>query len=144
MFDPEFARVFVGGREGQRVALRVREECRVEVAAELPFLAKFRPFLEVFGFELVTVSPLAILEDRIACVKVHLRRAGYQAHHLIQVRHQLFGSPSASGIVACCLNAAGEGLAGVGVEASNVIALPAMQRDGNIFQLRDRRVSVNT
>ena len=112
----------------------MREEGRVEIAAEASFLTEADPLREVLRFQLVAVRPLAVLEDRVACVQVHLRPSGDQGKHLVEVGHQFFRRPRSAGIVAGGLDAAGEGLARIGIEASHVVSLPAMQRDRDVFQ----------
>ena len=145
MLDPEAAGLLIGRGQGQRVALGVREEGGVEVAAQAALLAEIHPLLEVLGLDLVTIHPAAVLliEDGVAGMEVHLLGAGAQLHHHVQVGHQLFGGAGAAGIVAGGLDAAGQGRVGVAIKAAHVVALPAVQAHGRLAELFHGSVHVH-
>ena len=100
----------------------------------------------MLGLQLVPVHPAAVLlvEDRVAGVEVQLGPAGDQPQHHVDVRHQLLRRPGPAGIVAGGLNAAGQGLAGVRVKATDVVSLPAVERNRNTRQSVNNRFCINT
>ncbi len=91
----------------------------------------------MLGLQLVTIHPAAVflVKNGVGRVQVHLLHAGAQLQYQINVRHQLFGGTGTARIVARGLNAAGQGLVGIGVKAAHVVALPAMQTQGRMAQL---------
>ena len=131
MLHPEAAGVLVGAGQRQRVALGMAEKGGVEVRAKAARLAEFHPPGKVAGFQLVPVRPVAVLKDGVAGVQVDFLGAGAELQHLVDVGHQLLRCTGAAGVVAGGLDAAGQRLAGVGVKAAHVIALPAVQADGD-------------
>ena len=145
MLDPEAAGLLVGAGEGQGVALVMGEEGGVEVAAQTPLFAELHPLFKVFGLQLVPVRPAAVVlvKNGVAGVQVHLGLAGDQRQHLIQVVHQLLGGAGPSGVIAGGLDAAGEGLGGVAVKAADVVPLPAVQADRDLFQGLDGGLGVH-
>lgn len=134
MVDPEAARLLVGGGQGQRVAFGVGEKGGVEVAAQAPRLAELHPGGEVLGLQRVPAGPLSGPEDGVAGVEVQLFQAGAQLQHHVQVGHQLLGGAGPAGVIPRGLDAAGEGGAGVGVEAPHVVPLPAVEGHGDGVQ----------
>ena len=143
VLDPELARLLVRRGKRQRVALGVGEEGGVEVAAQAPRLAEVHPLLKMLRLEPVAVRPLALVEDRVAGVQVQLRPAGDEGQHLVEVGHQLLGRAGAAGVVAGGLDAAGQRRVGIGVEAAHIVALPAVEGDGDGLQPLDRGVRVH-
>ena len=125
--NPEAAGFLVRAGERQRVAHGVGEVGRIEIRAQPARLAEIHPLAEVLGFELVAVNPRVFLvEDGVGGVEVDFLRAGAEGEDNVDVRHQLFGGTGATGVIAGGLDAAGQGLIGVGVEATDVVALPAV------------------
>ena len=119
------------------------EEGRIEVTAQASFLAEVHPFFEMFGFQLVPVCPAAILKDGIGCMKIHFLGARAQLQYHVQVSHQFLGGSGTARIVAGGLDAAGEGLGGVGVEAPDIVSLPAVQGNGDVLQFGDGSIGIN-
>ena len=141
MLHPEPTGLLIGAGECQRIALGMREEGGVKIRAETVLFAELHPRGEVPRLQFVPAYPFTGGKNGVACVEVQLFCAG-ALQHLFDVRHQLPECPCPAGIAAGGLDAAGEGLGGVGVEATHIIALPAVQRDRGGFQLRNRRLSV--
>ena len=116
------------GRQG------VGEIGRVEVHADPPGLRPVDPVLEVLGLERVALDlPAAGLG--IAGVEVQAMRAGQERQRLVQIGSELVGRAGLAGIMAGDRQAAPELLARI-LEAADVVALPAMERD------RDRSTAV--
>ena len=107
------------------------------------FLAELDPLCKVLGLQLVPVRPLAVLEDGVAGVEVHLGGAWDQLQRLVQIGHQFLRRPGTARVVAGGLDAAGQGLTGVGVEAPHVVPLPAVQADGHGLEPRYGRFRVH-
>ena len=95
-------------------------------------------------FQLIPIHPLAVLKNGIAGVKIQLLGAGAELQHHVQIGHQLLRGSGPARIVGGGLDASGEGLGGVGIETTNVVALPAVQRNGNILQLCDGGIGIDT
>ena len=92
MVNPEFANFLVGRGQSQTVGLGMGEEGGIEVAAQAPLLAEVHLFLEMLGFQLVPIRPLAVLENGIAGMEVYFLGAGAQLQHHVQIGHQFLGS----------------------------------------------------
>ena len=144
MVDPELADLGIRRGQGQAVGFGMGEEGGVEVTAQTSFLAEVHPLSKVLRLQLVPVYPVAILKNGIAGVEVHLLGAGAQLQHHVQVSHQLFGSSGAAGIIAGGLDATSERLGGIGIEATDIVALPAVQRNGNVLEFCNRSISIDT
>ena len=141
--NPEAAGLFVRAGESQRVALGVGEVRRIEIRAQPARFAEIHPLAEVLRFELVAVNPRVFLvEDGVGGVEVDFLRAGAEGENNVDVRHQLFGGTGAAGVIAGGLDAAGQGLIGVGVETANVVALPAVEGNRHGFEARDGSVGI--
>ena len=113
----------------------MREERGVKIYTHASFLCKFYPFFEVLRFYFVSVDKFARFKYRIAGVKIEFFLPGTERHCLIHISHKLLGSFCLSGIIARCLYSARERT--VVVEARNVVALPAVKRNGNGFKFCD-------
>ena len=144
--NPEAAGLLIGGGQGEGVALGVGEEGGVEVAAQAPRPAEVHPLLEVLGLQPVPVHPAAVfvVKDGVAGVEIELLHAGAQLEDQVDVGHQFLGSAGPAGVVAGGLDAAGEGLGGVGVKAADVVALPAVEGDGSLHQALHGLLGVHT
>ena len=143
MLDPESADLLVGRGQGQTIGLGMGEEGGVEVTAKTPLLAEVHPFGKMLRLQLVPVCPLAVLENGVAGVEVHLLGAGTQLQYHVQIGHQFLRGSGPAGVVAGGLDTAGQGLGGIGVEAPDIVTLPAVQGNGNGFQFGNCRVGVD-
>ena len=143
MVDPELTNLRIGRRQRQAVCLGVGEEGGVKVAAQAALLAEVHPFFKVLGLQLVAVCPLTLFKNGVGGVEIHLLGAGAKLQHQIQIGHQLFRGSCLSGIVAGGLNAAGEGLGGIGIKATNIVTLPAVQRNRNTLQFFDGSIGIH-
>ena len=143
MLNPELAGVRIRGRECQRVAFGMGEECRIEICAKVMLFAELHPRRKMLRLQLVAVYPLVGRKNSIAGMKIELFCAGAELQHFLDIRHQLLRRAGAAGITAGRLNAAGQGLHGVGVKTAHVIALPAVQRNRHGFQLIQRRFGIH-
>ena len=132
MFYPEFPSLFVGAGKGQRVALGVGEKGGVEVCTQPSCLAEIYPFFEVLRLQFVPVHPWVFLvKNGVGGMEIDLFGAGAEGQHLVHVGHQFLRGAGTAGVVAGGLDAAGQGLGGVGIKAPDVISLPAVQGDGH-------------
>ena len=132
VFYPEFPGLLVGAGKGQRIALGVGEKGGVEVCAQPSCLAEIHPFFEVLRLQLVPVYPRVFLvKNGVGGMEIDLFGAGAEGQHLVHVGHQFFRGAGTAGVVAGGLDAAGQGLGGVGIKAPDVISLPAVQGDGH-------------
>ena len=132
VFYPEFPGLLVGAGKGQRIALGVGEKGGVEVCAQPSCLAEIHPFFEVLRLQPVPVHPWVFLvKNGVGGMEVDLFGAGTEGQHLVHVGHQFFRGAGTAGVVAGGLDAAGQGLGGVGIKAPDVISLPAVQGDGH-------------
>ena len=96
----------------------------------------------MFRLKRVAVSPLAVLEDRIACMHVDFLLSRDQLQRLVQVSHKLFRSARLARIVSCCLDTACQ--RSFLIESDYIVSLPAVHGNRNVFQCLDRFVSINT
>ena len=78
----------------------------------------------------------------VAGVEVQAVRAGDQREGLVEVGAQFVGRAGLAGIVARDRQAAADRLAGV-LEAADVVALPAVERDGDARQPRQGELGVH-
>jgi hypothetical protein len=93
--------------------------------------------------QLIPVRPFAFFKDRVGGMQIHFRRSGDQAHHLVQIRHQLPGVPGPAGIISGGLNSAGQRLGRIGVKSAHIVSLPAVQGNGNRFQGLHRGIGID-
>ena len=93
--------------------------------------------------QFIPVYPLAVLENGVAGMKIHLLGSGTQLQNLIDVRHQFLRGSGTAVVVAGGLDAAGQRFGGVGIEAPDIVTLPAVQGHRDSFQLRDGGISVD-
>ena len=138
VLDPEAAGLLIGRGQRQRVALGMGEERGIEVRADAARFAVIHPRLEVLGLQPVAVHPAAVLliEDGVACVEADLLPARTEGEHLVKIGHQLLRRAGAARIIARRLDAAGQGLAGIGVKAAHIVSLPAV--DGHRYGRKAR------
>ena len=121
--------------------LRVREEGRVEIHADLLALGPIDPALEMLRLDLVAIDAAAA-ELAVEGVQVEAVLAGDQREGLVQVGAKFLGRAGLAGIVARDREAAAEFFARV-LEAADVVALPAVERDRNRGEPLDGRVGVD-
>ncbi len=76
-------------------------------------------------------------------VQVDALHAGKECHHLLQVLPEFIAVAGATGEIAGGHDAATVHCAGFDLEAADIIALPAMERDGNRERARHRRVGIH-
>jgi hypothetical protein len=94
----------------------------------------------VIGTDLVALHPaLGIEVDR---VQVEALGPGDLRHRELGVGAQLVGGAGSPGVVAGALDAARQGAIRV-LEAAHVVALPAVQRDRDLVEARERGVDVD-
>ena len=134
-------RTFGSVGEGERVGgERMREEGGVEVELHAGLLRPLHPRLELLGADLVAVDHLALV-DAVAGVEVDAVLAGDEAEREGEVLHQLRGRTRLAGVVAGRLDAAG-GAAGR-LEPAYVVALPAVEGDGDLAEIGDHLLGVD-
>ena len=135
MTNPKRADVLVRGGERQAVFyVFVGEAGGIEVnAVQLQFFGKGYPRRKVAREIGVPVDFSGIVSQQgIAGMQIQPLFAGHQGKGLSDVGHQLLGGAGTSGIVARGLNPTRRTSAAV--KADHVIALPAVNADGNPFQ----------
>ena len=143
VFDPEFADRLIRGRESQTVLDHgVGEERRVKVDAEAALFGIGDPAGKMLRLDGVAVGELATFKNSVACMQIQFLFARRQAQNFVKVRHQLLGRGSLAGIVASGLDAAGERL--LRVKADDVVALPAVNGDGYVFQCFQYGLGIDT
>ena len=129
---PEFSRFLVCRGKGKGVTLGMGKEGGVKVCSEASLLTEIDPLFKVLGLDLVAVYPAAVflVENCVAGVKIYLLGAGTKGKSHVKVGHKLLGGACAAGVVARGLNTARKRV-DLLVEASYVVALPAVKGDGN-------------
>ena len=120
----------------------MREEGRVKIKSHAALLGKFHPLFKVAGKKRVAVGKFTVFKNSVAGVYVDLFRAGTQRKRLVHIGEKLVGRSCATRVVARRLNAARK--TAVVVKAFDVVALPAMQGNGDLFAYLDCFVGVNT
>ena len=142
MLDPELADRLVGVGQGVAIVGQgVREKRRIEVHADPPGLRPVDPVLEVLGLESVALD-LPASGLGVAGVEVQTMCAGQERQRLVQVGSQLVGCAGLAGITAGDRQAAPQLLATV-LETTDVVSLPAVQRDRDCGQLLDGRLDID-
>jgi hypothetical protein len=142
VFDPELADAFVRAGERESVGrLRMREERRIEIHADLLTLGPIDPTLKMFGANLVAIDALAA-EVAVEGVQIEPMRTGNQRKRLVQVGSQLVRRSRLAGIVSRHRQPAAQLFTGV-FEAADVVALPTVERDRNRRESLDGRVGVD-
>ena len=129
-------------RERETVGgLRMGEVGLVEVEPEFLFLRPGDPVFELRDGERVAFDLLAV-HLGVTGVQVEAMAAGSQRHGLLEVRAQFARRAGFAGIIAGDGEAAADRAAGV-FEAADVIALPAVDGNGNAAQDLARLVGVD-
>ena len=142
MIDPEPADGWIGVGQGVAVGRqRMSEVGWVEVHADPPGFRPVDPAAEVLGEEGIALDLLAARLG-ITGVKVQPMRAGQKRQRLVQVGSELVGRAGLAGIVTGDRQAAPNLLARV-LEPTDVIALPAMERDRDRRQPRQGRLDID-
>ena len=124
MLNPEVADAFVGIRQGQVAALRVRKTGGIEVKLHVVFLGPLNPTLEVLHLYLITIHELTA-EVSIDLMEVQTVITGDEGLHEFNVFAYLIYITGTTGIVACGLDATRQGV--VALKTNYVVCLPAMQ-----------------
>ncbi len=133
VFDPEVADGFFRVGEGEAVgSFGVSEAGGVEVDAHFVGLGPVDPVFEVGGFDLVAVDFFSG-EFAVEGVEVEAVFTGDEGEGFVEVGAEFVGCACFAGVVAGDGDAAGEGL-GSGLEAAYIIALPAVEGDGDFGQ----------
>src|SRR4051812_13450109 len=143
MRDPELAYRRVAVRQREVIGRpRVREERRIEIEADTKILRPVDPPGEVFRANRTTIDA-APAELAVARVQAEPVTAGDEGQRLHRVSAELVGRARLPGIVAGRGDAPAQpGCAGL--EAYDVIALPAVERDRNRREACQGRVGVHT
>ncbi len=134
VFDPELAdgTVVVGEREAAG-SFGVGEERGVEVETDAERFGPVDPAAEVFGGDLVAID-FAAAEFPVGGMQVEAVFTGDQRERPGGIRAEFVRAAGLAGVVAGGHQSAGEG--GVRLlEAADVIALPAVQRQGDAGEL---------
>jgi hypothetical protein len=130
MLDPELADVFVRVRQREAVGrLGMREAGGVEIQADADFLGPVNPVLEMLRLDFVAVHFLAA-ELAVERVQVEAVLAGNERQRLLGVGAQFVRRAGLAGIIAGGDEAAAERAAEI-FKAAHVVALPAMEGDGD-------------
>ena len=145
VIDPEGTDLLIGRGQAETVLHHgMSKEGGVEVDADdTVLLGKLDPGLKVLiGIRIAVHLALILTEDGIASVQVELLGTGHEGEGLFDICHQLLGTYGTTGIVTRRLNTARQRVGSV--EADNVVALPAMDADGNVLQRVERRLGIYT
>ena len=139
---PVSSGLLVGRRKGEVILYhRMCKEGGVEVKSHTVRLCELYPLSEVLRTDSVSTGVVTLLEESVASVKIKLLCAGNERDCLLKVSHKLCGSGSLAGIVTGGLDTAGESLSAV--KTGYVVALPAMDSNGNVLKNLNSLVSVN-
>ena len=142
MSDPICAGLLIGRGEGEAVLYhRVGEEGGVEIKAHSAILRELYPGGEVTGLDGVPANRLAVGNDGVAGVEVDLLCTGDEGERLVHICHKLLGGGSLAGVVTRGLDAARK--LRLAVESNDVVALPAVDGNGNLCKDLDRLVGVD-
>ena len=117
------------------------EQRRIEVDAEAALLGEFDPRCEVARLECVAVDLLAVGEYGVVGVQVDAVMSGDVRERKVDVSHKLLRRACRAGIVARDLYAAVERRRAL--KTMDVVALPAVQRDGKCAQARYRGLCID-
>ena len=142
VLDPEAADAGVAMGQRETVGrLGMRKERGVEVQADAQLGRPVDPAPKVLGGDLVPLDrPAAVLQvDR---VQAEAMPAGDEAECLGRVGAKLVGVACPAGVVAGGHDAAAAQSAGA-LESGHVVPLPALDGNGNAFQMFDRGIEVD-
>src|SRR5207253_11086482 len=141
VIDPEAADRRIGVAERHvLLALRVREAGGVEIQPEPPLLRPVDPALEVLWPDLIAVDgTVGIQVDRVQVEALWPRDLG---HRHLHVGAQLVRVPGTPWVVAGGLDSSRQGALRV-LESPHVVALPAVQGNGNAIEAGQRRLCVD-
>ena len=119
------------------------EEGSIEVQRDTHLLAPIKPTLIVLLLNLVTVNKGGT-KLSIAGMQVQPMTSTNQGEDLLKILTQLFDSLCFAGIVPCGLDSSTSQFSIGTLETANIIALPTVDRDGNVRQLIKDRVGIDT
>ena len=142
MFNPELADALVMMRECETArGLGMREARWVEIEPDALGLGPINPVLEMLRLDFVAVHFLAA-ELAVKRVQVQTMLAGDEGERPVEVGAEFVGRAGFAGIISRGHNAAGERAAEI-LEAADVVALPAVERDGDFGELLEDGVGVD-
>ena len=142
VFNPEIADFLAGMRKGKSVGgLRMREEGRIEIEADLLSLRPVDPTLEILGANLVAVDFLAVIL-KINRVEIESLSSRNERERLLRVGTQFIRRSRFAGIIARGENTARQ-FPGA-FETGDVVSLPAVKRDLNLINALDSGVNVDS
>ena len=119
----------------------MREARRVKIHAESVDPGPGDPIAEMVRCDGVAVNPPGA-ELSITGVKVHAMCAGNQCQRFLQIGAEFVRRAGLAGMIACDRKATAERLARV-FKSAHIVALPALERDGNDGELFQRSVRVH-
>ncbi len=139
--DPELTNFVIGVGEGKAVgAQRMREAGRVKIQPQLVGFRPLDPVLKVFRLDGVAIDRRVGLQ--IDSVQVQAFWPRDQAQGQFQIGPQLGGVTRLARIVTCGLDAAGQRTAWV-LKPGDIIALPAVHRDGQTVELTQSLLDIH-
>ena len=142
VFDPEISYPSIVMREREAVGrLRVGEAGGVEVEAEAAIPRPFNPVAEVLGADGVPIDPAAT-ELAVESVKVHAVPARDHRQRGLEIGAELFRVASAARVISRHRQTAAR-WAERCLEAGDVVSLPAVERDRDSGECRDRGVDID-
>ena len=135
MGDPEFPHRRVGMRERETVRReRMAEASRVEINAPLFSGGPIHPRRKIVHRQRVAVR-YGIAVGGVTGVQIQPQWTGTERRGHFQIRAQLFRRAGLAGIITGGQTAVARASFGALFKATHIIALPAVQRDGNLIQL---------
>ena len=142
MLDPEIADAFVRMRERESICgFRVSETGWVEIHAHLVLLCPIDPVIEMFRLDLIAIHIFSA-ELAVECMKVEAMFAGDEGECFIEVRAEFIWRAGFSWIISCHRDPAAESFA-VGFKSTNIIALPAVERNRNGREFLHDRICID-
>src|ERR1035437_6099255 len=131
MLDPELSNAFIRVRQREAIGgFWMREAGRVEVEAESVFLRPRNPVLEMLRRNFVAVNFLAA-ELAVERVQIQTMFSGSERIRFFQIGAKFVRRARFAGIISGGDESAAQRAAEI-FKSAHVIALPAVQRDGNL------------
>ncbi len=142
MINPEATNGGVGMTQREvLIAVAVREAGGIEIQTQITRLRPLCPFLEVLWPDGISLHRCIRLE--IDGMEIYALPAGNLHKRSLKIAAQFVGVAGASRIVAAGLDSARQFSRRV-LEAAHIVALPALNRDGNLIQGLKQIVCVNS
>ena len=143
VLNPELADGLVRARQRETVRrLGMGEIGGIEIQTEAVLFGPGDPVLEMFGSDFIAIHLLAA-ELAVEGVQVQPVFARHERQRQVQISAQFFRRAGLAGIVAGHGQTVAQRTAGV-FETAHVVALPAVQRNGNRRESFQRMVHVHT